>query len=173
MLTPEEFIAAARKAGFVISESRRRITLSSTFEPRNEKAMRSLYRAANDLLANVPIGGTPHIEGTEPGSVTGYGALCNGYFHLTMWGVSRPFVRTMNEALNETDPRTMAAGPTENVGKWLVQLSKGNASYRTVQSTRSERQALFLLSCYNVHSGYNKRVMDPAGKVVARVRTAV
>ncbi len=55
--------------------------------------------------------------------------------------------------------------------EWLVQLSKGKGSYETRHRTTREGQARILYEGYNVHSGFNKRLIDPDGNVVDRVLT--
>ena len=55
---------------------------------------------------------------------------------------------------------------------WLVQVSKNRGSYTTRYSMESENLAWWYFHCINVHSGYNKRLVSPNGKVIERERTA-
>lgn len=54
---------------------------------------------------------------------------------------------------------------------WRVQVGKDKGSYRERYTLEREGQALAWYMGINVHSGYKKRLLDPEGRVVARVIT--
>lgn len=58
-----------------------------------------------------------------------------------------------------------------NATGYRVETSKGKGSYSSRFGDLSERQAWFYYSGLNAHSGYNKRLVAPDGKVLARFRT--
>ena len=58
-------------------------------------------------------------------------------------------------------------------GFWTVQVGKGKGAYKdryTFTATEHHRAVLYFNSL-NTHSGYKKRLVNPEGKVVARVIT--
>lgn len=170
-MTPDEFFLAATTHGFLVTLARNTITLSSTFEIGDDQTMRRLHRVASNMFDEVPIGRPTHREGTDPGSITGSGALRNGYYHLTLTGATNGFVAALNEIVNNADPRTMDTN-AETTSTWDIQISKGKGRYRSVQTLRSERQAYWFYGGYNIHSGYNIRLVNPDGKIVERYRSA-
>jgi len=54
---------------------------------------------------------------------------------------------------------------------WKIQVGKDKGSYVTRYSLPGEAQAVRYFNSLNTHSGYKKRLLDPNGKVVARVLT--
>lgn len=54
---------------------------------------------------------------------------------------------------------------------YQVQVSRYKGSYKTRWSFDNLSQALFWYDGINVFNGYNKRVLDPEGSVITRVRT--
>jgi hypothetical protein len=63
----------------------------------------------------------------------------------------------------------------ETGGKWLVQVGKGRGSYTTRYTFTGNKihnsRALLYYSSLNTHSGGKKRLINPDGKIVARVIT--
>ena len=56
-------------------------------------------------------------------------------------------------------------------GKWAVQVGKGKSAYKDRYIFDNEGQAHLWFQSINSHSGYKKRLVDPTGRVVARVIT--
>lgn len=62
---------------------------------------------------------------------------------------------------------------TTDLGNWLVQVSKNRGKYKTRYAFSSDQpvRAQFYYNCLNVHSGYNKRLVNPNGIIVQREMT--
>jgi hypothetical protein len=60
---------------------------------------------------------------------------------------------------------------SDTTGLWRVQVGKGRSSYKTRYAVVARTEAVFLFNCLNTHSGHKKRLIDPEGRVVARVLT--
>lgn len=58
-------------------------------------------------------------------------------------------------------------------GQWRVQVGYGRGSYRDryVFAHNERNRAVLHFNCLNTHSGHKKRLIDPDGRVVARVIT--
>jgi len=57
------------------------------------------------------------------------------------------------------------------MSKWIVQDGYRKGKYSNRYTLDTEREAYFWFNGINTHSGYKKRLISPAGKVVARVTT--
>lgn len=58
--------------------------------------------------------------------------------------------------------------PTNDTGKWLVQIGKDKSSYKTKYDVSSMSQALLYYYSLNTHNGHKKRLVKPDGSVMTR-----
>lgn len=83
-----EFVAAARKAGWIVTVKESIVTISKHFAANDRAAFVACDSEYYGILTMVPARGGS-IWGTDGGSVGGYSAMLHGFFTMHQSGVGK------------------------------------------------------------------------------------